>query len=403
MTGAWRHLSGIALLAIALALPAAQQGATQTQQEIARKQKEREAVVESLQRVQKQVARDAQNLNKQQRALRDAEKSVASASAGLRGLRQQRAERAAARQKLLEERKAKEADRSKHQKELGNQLRGAYYMGHNEALQLLLNQGSSAQMSRMLTYYGYFGRLRATQIDQLNQDVAKIEELTASIEAEDAELARLEQQQKEQVSKLEGARKERGQVLASLEKDAKSRGAQQAGLQKQKQALDRQLDDLVERLARATQSTPYDPHAPFAKALGKLAWPVAGRIGVDFGEPDVGSLRSRGIDIDAPLGAEVHAVHEGEVMFSDYRPDLGFMIILNHGNGFISMYAHNDQLFRQVGDKVQAGDLIATVGDSGGRKSPGLYFEVRSGWKSGSPGKSVNPHDWFRTKVPPTR
>ena len=389
-------------MATALALPAAQQGAKQAQQEIERKQKEREAVIESLQRVQKDVARVSQNLDKQQRALRDAEKSVASASAGLRELRQQRAERAAARQKLLEERTAKEAERAQHQQELGNQLRGAYYMGRNEPLQLLLNQGSSAQMSRMLTYYGYFGRLRASQIDQLNQDVAKIEELSHNIEAEDAELAHLEQLQKEQVSRLEGARKERGQVLASLEKDARSRGAQQAQLQKQKQSLDRQLDDLIEQLARATQSTPYDPHAPFAKVRGKLSWPVAGRIDVDFGEL-VDSLRSNGIEIEARRGAEVHAVHEGEVKFSDYLSGRGLVVILDHGNGFMSFYAHNEQLFRQAGDRVQAGDLIATVGDSGGRKNPGLYFEIRSGVKTGSSGKPVNPHDWFSSKVPPTR
>jgi septal ring factor EnvC (AmiA/AmiB activator) len=403
MTGASRHLLGIALLAIALALPAAQQDARKVQQDIARAQKDRQAVIDSLERVQKQVARDAQNLDKQQRALRDAEKSVASASADLRDLKQQRAARAAARQTLLDERKAKETERTEHRQELANQLRGAYYMGRNEPLQLLLNQRNSAQMSRMLTYYGYFGRLRATQIEQLNQDVDKIKELTANIESEDAELARLEQQQKNQVSKLEGARKERGQVLASLEKDAKARGAQQAQLQKQKQALDRQLDDLLERLQRATQSTPYDPRAPFAKALGKLSWPVAGSIDVDFGETPVGSTRSSGIEIDARQGAEVRAVYEGEVKFSDYLSGRGYLVILDHGNGFMSMYAHNEQLFRQVGDRVQTGDLIATVGDSGGRKAPGLYFEIRSGVKPGNSGRPVNPHDWFSSKAPPTR
>jgi septal ring factor EnvC (AmiA/AmiB activator) len=403
MTGASRHFLGLVLLAIALALPAAQKDRQQLEQDMRKAEQQQKEVVARLERVQKQVARDEANLSKQQRQLRAAEKSVASARAALRELQQQRAERAAARQKLLDERTAKEAERKRHQQQLADQLRGAYFMGRNEPLQLLLNQRNSAQMSRMLTYYGYFGRLRATQIDQLNQDVARIEELTADIEAEDAELARLEQRQKEALGELDSARQKRGKALASLEKEARSHSAQQAKLEKERKALARRMDDLVEQLARATESAPYDPHAPFARVRGRLSWPVAGRIGVDYGAPLGGDQRSVGVEIEARQGAEVHAVHEGLVEYADYFPGRGLLVILNHGNGFITLYAHNEQLFRQKGDRVQAGDLIATVGDSGGRKTPGLYFEIRSGVKPQSAGKPVNPHDWFSSKVPPAR
>lgn len=405
MTVAPRHVLGIALLTIALALPAAQQDRQRIDQNISRTEQQSKEVIERLERVRKQVERDEANLSRQQRDLRAAEKSVASAHAELLRLQEQRAERAAARKALQDERTAREADRKRHQQQLADQLRGAYFMGRNEPLQLLLNQRSTAQISRMMTYYGYFGRLRAQQIDQLNEDVARIEELTAGIEAEDAELAALEQRQKAQVGELDSARQQRGKVLASLEKDARSRGAEKAQLEKQQKELNARLEDLLKQLARATESAPYDPSAPFAQQKNRLNWPVAGRIGVDYGAPNplAGNLRSTGIDIAARQGAEVRAVHEGQVIKADYLSALGNLLIIDHGNGYVSLYANNEQLYRKELDRVKAGDLIATVGDSGGRKSPGLYFEIRSGYRPGSAGKPVNPHDWFRTSAPPAR
>jgi septal ring factor EnvC (AmiA/AmiB activator) len=242
-----------------------------------------------------------------------------------------------------------------------------------------------------LTYYGYFGRLRAGQIDQLNENIAKIDELGAEIDAEDAELARLEEEQKDRVSELESARKQRGRVLASLEKESQGRTAQLARLRKEQQ----QLEQLLRELARASEAAPYDPDSPFARLQGKLAWPVAGRIAVDFGETAAGGLRSNGIEIDAEPGASVRAVHEGRVVYADWLPGRGLLLILDHGNGYLSLYGHNEQLFQQVGARVKAGDTIATAGDTGGRKRPGLYFEIRRA------GKPVDPRAWFRSRVPP--
>jgi septal ring factor EnvC (AmiA/AmiB activator) len=403
MTTGARQFLGIALLAMALALPAAQKDRAQVEKERAQVQKDQKAVAKRLEQVRKQVARDATNLSKQERELRDAEVTVGRERSALRELNQQRAERAADRQELLEERSAKEAARARHQDELANQLRGAYFMGRSEPLQLLLNQRSTAQMSRMLTYYGYFGRLRAQQIEQLNQDVTRIEELTAKIEAEDTELAILERRQQAQVGKLDKALAERGKALALLEKEAKGRGQEQAQLEKQQRELKKRLEDLLEQLVRATESAPYDPNVPFARQKNRLAWPVAGTISTDFGERIAAEHRSDGIEIEARQGSEVRAIHEGRVEVAQYSSGRGYLVVLNHGDGFISVYGHNDELFRQPGDRVKAGDVIATVGESGGRKTPGLYFEIRSGYRDYSTGKPVNPHDWFRTKLPPAR
>ncbi|MEJ0099881.1 MAG: peptidoglycan DD-metalloendopeptidase family protein [Pseudomonadota bacterium] len=384
MIGALRLVPGILLLAAALALPAAQQNRKRTEQDL-------RTVTDRIERVQRQVAQDAVDKDRMNRDLREAERSVAKARGSLGDLRARRSERAAARQKLVDLRALKEEERRRDQAELANQLRAAYFMGQNESLQLLLNQSNSAEVSRNLAYYGYFGRYRAHQIAQLNEDVAQIKEITAKIDAEDAQLATLEQQQKDKVGQLDSARQQRGAVLASLQQESQSRATQLARLQKEQQQLER----LLKQLSKATESVPFDPNAPFARLRGRLAWPVAGRVSVDFGDSTAGGLRSNGIEIETERGADVRAVQEGRVVYADWLPGRGLLVILDHGDGYLSLYGHNEQIFQQVGARVQAGEAIATAGDSGGRKTPGLYFEIRRA------GKPVDPHGWFRSKEPP--
>lgn len=384
MTGASRHVLGIALLAAALALPAAQKERKPTEKDL-------RALNERIERLQRQTVQDAVDKDRMNRDLREAERLVAAARGSLRDLRAQRAERVAMRQKLVDQREAKKAELQRDRDDLARQLRSAYFMGQNEPVKLLLNQRSIGEVNRNLTYYGYFGRLRAGQIQKLDSDVANIEEVTRNIDAESAELARLEQQQQQRVGELDSAKQQRGSVLASFEKESSGRSDQLARMLKDRQGLER----LLKELSRATESVPFDPNAPFARLRSRLAWPVAGRIAVDFGDALGGSLRSDGILIEAQQGVDVRAVHEGRVVFADWVPGRGNLIILDHGDGYLSLYGHNEQLLRQREARVQAGEVIATVGDSGGRKTPGLYFEIRRA------GKPVDPHGWFRSREPP--
>jgi septal ring factor EnvC (AmiA/AmiB activator) len=264
-------------------------------------------------------------------------------------------------------------------------------MGRNEPLKLLLNQRDPAQFGRNLTYYGYLGRLRAEQISKINDNIANIDALTVKIDEEDDRLAELEGRQKARVGELDAARRQRGRVLATLEKESRNRTATLQRLQQQQQQLDR----LLKELSRVTESAPFDPNDPFARLRGKLSWPVAGHLVTSFNDTVVGSFRSNGIEIDADRGTNVTAVHEGRVIYSDWHPGRGLLIILDHGNGYLSLYGHNEQLFKTAGTRVQAGDTIATAGDSGGRKRPGLYFEIRKA------GKPVDPRGWFRSGAPP--
>jgi septal ring factor EnvC (AmiA/AmiB activator) len=274
---------------------------------------------------------------------------------------------------------------------LAAQLRSAYMMGRNEPLKMLLNQRSPAQFQRV-TYYGYFGRDRASKINLSSQNIAEIDELARQIEEQDNELEQLEIQRQRRVQELDKARKQRGRVLASLTAESRNRGAQLKRLQQQQL----QLEKLLAELRRATEATPFDPNDPFAKLRGRLSWPVAGKVELGYGDTIAGGLRSNGIEIAADRGANVRAVHEGRVIFADWLSGRGLLIILDHGNGYLSLYGHNEQLFKQAGATVRAGETIAAAGDSGGRARPGLYFEIRRA------GKPVNPSGWFKSSAPPS-
>jgi septal ring factor EnvC (AmiA/AmiB activator) len=350
------------------------------------------ALNKQIEQQQRQARQDVVDQERLSRALRDAELSVSRASGDLKALRSQRAERAAARRSLEAERLLREAEREATESDLAGQLRAAYFMGRREPLKLLLNQRSPAEFGRNLTYYGYLGRLRAGQIATIRENILKIEDLKRRIDEEDAELASLELRQKQRVSDLESARKQRGLVLASLQEESRNRAAALDRLLKERAKLEK----LVADLSRAAEAAPYDANSPFAKLRGKLSWPVAGRIAVSYGATITGGLRSEGIEINADRGTDVRAVHEGKVVYADYLNGLGLLVIIDHGSGYLSLYSHNEELFKAAGSRVQAGDKIATVGDSGGRKQPGLYFQIRQA------GKPVDPRAWFRAAAPPT-
>jgi murein hydrolase activator len=381
--------AGLALLLATLVLPAAQPASKRTEAQI--KAAELKALNERLERTRRQVEKDAADEERLAKALREAERAVSRASGDLSALRTQRAERAKARQKLIEERESRLAQRDATEADLANQLRAAYFMGSNEPLKLLLNQRNPAEFGRNLTYYGYLGRLRAAQINLITENIAKIDELTIQIDEEDAKLADLELQVKQQLDRREAAVKERGKVLDSLKKQARSR----ADELKRMQAERREIQELLEKLRRQAEAVPFDPNSPFAQRRQKLSWPVAGRIVVNFGSRLGGDLRSEAIEIEAARGTDVRAVHEGRVAFADYQKGRGNMIILDHGNGYLSVYAHNENLFKSKGAMVAAGEKIATVGDTGGHKRPGLYFQI---WHNTRP---VDPRPWFRTSSPP--
>jgi septal ring factor EnvC (AmiA/AmiB activator) len=394
MTGVPRHLLALLLLATALAVPAAQQknAKAPTQQQ---KQRELKAAKDRIEQLQKQQARTAAEQQQAMRQLRDVEQSAARTRGSLTELGAQRAQRAATRQELMEQRAAREADSAGLREQLGRQLRAAYSLrGPQEPLQMLLNQHDVDTIGRNLVYYGYVGRTRVSQLARLQEDLARITELTNKIEAEDGQLARLERERQQRLGELESLRQKRGQLATSLEQQSRTLSARLASAKRQAQ----ELEDLLKQLSRARpKSAPVDPNSSFARLRGTLSWPVAGKVTVDFGETTIAPLRSTGIYIEAPRGAEVHAIHDGVVKFADWFGPLGLAVIIDHGDGYLSVYGRNDQIFRDNGARVKAGDVIGAAGDSGGSKTTGIHFELRRG------DTPVNPRDWFKSKQPPPR
>ncbi|MEN9705221.1 MAG: hypothetical protein RLZZ393_1100 [Pseudomonadota bacterium] len=349
------------------------------------------AIASQIEHVQQQARRDAVERDRLNRELRSAEQSVSSARGKLAQTRAQRAERAAERNRLETERRGRESALARARSGLGAQLRAAYLLRDGGPLKLLLNQQDPAESGRLVTYYGYVSRARAAEIGAINDNLEKISELHGKIETEDRKLAGLETTQKEQVGQLEQARTQRGKVLAGLEQEARNRNEALARLQRQQAALEKLLKDLD----RALEKFPVDAKSAFGRSQGQLAWPVEGRLAARFGDTRAGGVKWNGVLIAAAHGAPVRAVYHGRVVYADWLPGLGQLLIIDHGGGYLSLYGHNDRLYKPVGAEVKAGDTVAAAGDSGGRAQDELYFEIRHG------GKPVDPRPWFRNAAPP--
>jgi septal ring factor EnvC (AmiA/AmiB activator) len=377
------------LLCVFLALHGVAMAAQADRRE--RTQADLERINARIESIRKQVQKDAVERDRMSRDLKVAEESVSSARGELEKLRKERSERQAVLAKLASDRAERESEREKVRANLADQIRAAYFMGRNESLKILLNQRNPAEIGRNLAYYGYFGRLRASEIESINQNLAEIEEIRAKIEEEEARLRQLEEARVARLAELESARRQRGRVLAKLEEQSRSRSASLQRMERQQAQLERLLRDLN----RALESAPVDPNDAFAKLRGKLAWPVAGTLTATFGQIRAGAVRWNGLLIRADRGAPIRAVHDGRVIYADWLPGMGLLIIIDHGNGYLSLYGHNETLFKQAGVAVRAGETIAAAGDSGGRAESGLYLEIRRS------GKPVDPRPWFRSASPP--
>jgi septal ring factor EnvC (AmiA/AmiB activator) len=348
------------------------------------------SIRERIERISAQAGRDALERDRLARELKSAEGSVLAAREALASLRREREERARRRAELAAERRERERALQAEREALAGQIRAAYLIGREEPLKLLLNQKDPARAGRMFAYYGYFGRARAEQIARIGEHVARIDALDRELESEEQRLAQLESERQREVARLEGARAERRTVLASLDAEARSRTRQLERLKREQAGLEK----LLRELRRALERFPVDSKDAFAKLRGKLAWPAIGRIVARFGETRAGGVKWDGMLLAVERGAPVRAVYHGRVAYADWLPGLGLLTIVDHGEGYLSLYGHNDRIFKAAGERVTAGDTIAAAGDSGGRSRPELYFEIRKG------GRPIDPRPWFKRREP---
>jgi len=258
--------------------------------------------------------------------------------------------------------------------------------GREEQIKLLLNQSDPAKAARTMAYYGYFSRARAERITNLNERIAHLDLLKERIAAEAERLKAIEQDNAREVRALADARARRAKTLAQIQSKLNTRSAELAKLEREARALEK----LVEELRRAIEEFPDLADLPFNRARGKLPWPVKGKLLARFGQLRAGGpLKWQGILIAAPRGTQVRALYPGRVVYADWLPGLGLLIVLDHGSGYMSLYGHNEQLYRRVGDRVDAGDVLGAVGDAAGVGQPALYLEIRRGREA------VDPLPWL--------
>jgi septal ring factor EnvC (AmiA/AmiB activator) len=359
----------------------------------AKAEAELKAVRTQIDKVRAEMERDAGRRDKLAREIEDTEKTVSGARGELDKLRRERAVHTARRAELADRKRTEEAALGERRTALAGQIRAAHMIGQEEPLKLLLNQRDPAQTGRVLTYYQYFGRARASQIAAINSHIAELSTLDAALAEEEARLLALEEQRKGELSKLQSARERRGRALVTLEAESKNRARELERLKDQQGGLEKLVRELRRALERIDKF-PTDSKDAFAKLRGKLAWPVAGRLIASFGQTRAGGVKWDGVLLAGSQGSAVHAVYHGRVVYADWLSGLGLLTIVDHGDGYLSLYGHNERLYKEVGERVTAGDTIATVGDSGGRSTPALYFEIRRA------GKPVDPRPWFRSAAP---
>jgi murein hydrolase activator len=392
------RLTSTALAALLLCLatpttpaPAPGTGASEHSEADARRAEEQlQAVKAEIERVTREVSAEQVERDRLTRELRSAELSVGKAWLSLGDLRRERAEGASRRAALATEKRERETELDQNRGALAGQLRAAYTIGRQEPLKLLLNQQEPALAGRMFVYYSYFGRARAGQIRLIADDVTRLSELQSELEAQDQKLAALEKAQRAQLAELEDARERRGVVLANLEATSHSRVQNLERLRSQQAGLEK----LVRELRAAMERFPVEGNDAFTRLRGKLAWPVSGRLVARFGDARAGGVRWDGVLVETERGAPVKAVCQGRVIYADWLPGLGLLAIVDHGDGYLSLYGHNERLYKAAGEQVATGDTIAAAGDSGGSSRPELYFEIRKG------GKPVDPRPWFKAADP---
>jgi murein hydrolase activator len=356
----------------------------------AQTQAQLQALQAQIAAIRDKVSQDAAESDRGAQALQAAEVSVAAGRAKLADLRRERAERTAHRASVAAEQRSRAAAVADTRAGLAQQMRAAYMIGHEEPLKLLLNQQDPARASRMFVYYSYFGRARAGVIAAIDTDIHKLADLDAQLAADEQRLDALQSATTDEVAQLEAARAQRDAALLAIKADSRNSAQMLQRLQGQQAALTALLADLK----RALQPFPNDMSGAFGALRGRLAWPVGGHLAARFGQVRAGGLKWDGMLIDTERGADVRAVYRGRVIYADWLPGLGLLTIVDHGDGYLSLYGHNDRLYKAVGDAVAVGEVIAASGDSGGSSRPQLYFEIRKG------SRPVDPGPWFRQPAP---
>ncbi len=417
MAHPWRAALATALLAVVAAASAPAQTSRETERKLERVRSELKSIAQERRKLEGERGTAS-------RQLRDADEKVGRTSRSLAETEAAMRKEAAALAELQQRRDTLTAQRVQQRGQLAALVRAAYQQGEDAPLKVLLSQDRVADANRLLAYHRYVQRDQARRIDTLTTDLAALDEVEREIATRRTELETARARQRGEVVQLEKDRKTRASLVADLDERYQDRAAKEKALGQDARSLETLLKNLraaaaraeAERRAAARRAaaeaaaakkregtsggsrTPRDtaprPVVASAPALkvGGLGWPVSGSLLARYGGRLPDGRASTGVLIGAPAGTTVTAVADGTVVFSEWMTGYGLILILDHGNGYMSLYAHNDSLLKDSGDRVKRGDAVARVGTSGGQGQAALYFELR---RNGQP---VDPSSWLQRR-----
>lgn len=420
------------LLSCALSIAVANEQRTQAQQEIAKAAQDVAELKKLLNKIEQEKSSAQQALKKTETEIGELEKQV-------NDLQQQEKKTEHELKDLNQQKKKLESSRLEQQKLIAIQARSAYQSGQQEPLRLLLNQQQPEKFSRNLTYYQYISQARQQHINTFNetlrqldnismqiaeQNVLLVEQKSSLVNKQDS-LKTLRQQRQEKVTLLAQQHSKSSQSLksrqadqaqlnkvlqtieATLARQAREARAAKEAERKRQQLIAQQQRQQTQEQSSATPSTTTSKQptgavvstaiihsgGSFASVRGKLPWPVNGRLIARFGSAR-GDTRSKwdGVLISSQPGTQVRAIHAGRVVFADWLRGAGLLVIVDHGDGYLSLYGHNQSLLSSPGDVVKTGQAISTVGNTGGHDQSALYFAIRQ------KGQPADPTQWCRTQ-----
>jgi septal ring factor EnvC (AmiA/AmiB activator) len=277
---------------------------------------------------------------------------------------------------------------------LATAARAAYVMGRQQQVKLLLNQEQPSAIGRALVYFGYLSRARLAQIEVMRMTLQQLRDLEQSVGEKTQQLNELRIRHEDESARLRQQKGAREQLLAEVTRELASRGGELKRLRNDEQQLQELVASLQEVLADIP--APASERRPFKAMKGKLSWPARGELARSYGSRRGNTgLKWQGVLIAAPEGGKVRAISQGRVAFADWMRGFGLLLIIDHGDGYMSLYGQNQALYKEVGEWVDTGEVVATLGASGGQTESGLYFELRH------KGRPINPLSWCAGKPAP--
>lgn len=351
------------------------------------------ALQKQLAQVKEKANKTGNSISKTESELREFDKDIASAHEKLRQAKKKVEEKREQTQALRDEQASLTAALSDIEEKLSRQLQAMYQMGRQPYLKMFLNEDDPAKLGRMMVYYRYFNTAYMENINHLNRQIDEFQSLQTRYERETRALNELLRQREKDISYLETKRKNRQEYYSTLKKQHDLELSNIEHLLADQKRLG-MLSDEISGLGEKVDLPPSNDGMAFAKRKGRLNWPVNGAILANYGgyRANGGQLKWRGVLLRAVPGEDVHSVAAGRVVFADWLRGFGYLIIVDHGDGYMTLYGHNEGLTHREGDVVAQGDVIAMAGSSGREGQSGVYFEVR--YK----GEPINPSRWMLSK-----